>query len=196
LTLLALIRHGATDWNEIKRLQGRVDRPLSEAGAAHVARWRVPIELQGFDWVTSPLARARETARLVLGQDVPREPALIEMAWGAWEGRTLVELRAELGPAFEETEANGLDFRAPAGESPRDVQARLSPWLLRVARTRRHTAAVTHKGVVRAVLALATDWNFLGKPPAKLDWSSAHLFRLDECGRPRIERLNISMLRA
>ena len=194
MTLLALIRHGATDWNEVKRLQGRVDRPLSEVGRAQVARWRLPLELQGFDWVASPLARARETARLLLEREVPTDSALIEMAWGAWEGRTLAELRAELGPAFTETEANGLDFRAPQGESPRDVQARLSPWLLRIACASRRTAAVTHKGVIRAVLALATEWDFLGTPPAKLDWSSAHLFRLNERGRPCVERLNISLL--
>jgi broad specificity phosphatase PhoE len=193
VTLVALIRHGRTDWNELKRMQGRCDRPLSAGGAAVVARWRVPAELRGFEWVSSPLLRARETARILRGTAVPVEPALTEMAWGAWEGRTLAELRAELGPAFAQIEANGIDFHAPDGESPRDAQARLSPWLARVAHGGLPIAAVTHKGVVRAVLALATGWDYLGKPPARLDWSCAHLFRLDGAGRPEIERLNIPL---
>ena len=44
------------------------------------------------------------------------------------------------------------------------------------------TAAVTHKGVIRAVLALATGWNMLGKPAYRLDWSAAQLFHLDPAG--------------
>ncbi|HYB11130.1 MAG TPA: histidine phosphatase family protein [Alphaproteobacteria bacterium] len=193
MTRLALIRHGLTDWNESKRIQGRCDRPLSDAGVAAVARWRLPDELQGFEWVASPLFRARETARILLGAEVPVEPALTEMTWGAWEGRRLADLNAELGSAFAEAEANGLDFRAPNGESPRDVQVRLSPWLSRIAGEVRPVGAVTHKGVIRAILALATDWDYLGKPPVRLDWNSVHVFRVDRRGRPDIERLNIAL---
>ena len=62
MTLVALIRHGPTEWNEERRLQGRADRPLSAAGRARVAGWRVPGEYRDFEWVASPLKRARQTA--------------------------------------------------------------------------------------------------------------------------------------
>ncbi len=194
MTPLALIRHGTTDWGEAGLIQGRADRPLSAAGRAQVAAWRVPAELAGFEWLASPLRRARESAELLLGRAVQADPAFTEMAWGAWEGQALSALRRTLGAALNENEARGLDFRPPGGESPREVQTRLIPRLDAIARADRPTAAITHKGVIRAVLGLATGWDFHGKPPARLDWPCAHLFALDGGGRPRIERLNIALV--
>lgn len=194
MTLLALIRHGSTDWGEAGLIQGRADRPLSAAGRAEIAAWRVPLELAGFEWIASPLQRARESAELLLGRAVPAEPALIEMAWGAWEGKPLAALRRTLGAAMAVNEARGLDFCPPGGESPREVQARLTPRLAAFAHAGRPTAAITHKGVIRAILGLATSWDFRGKPPVRLEWSCAHLFALDAAGRPRIDRLNIALV--
>jgi probable phosphoglycerate mutase len=193
MTSLALIRHGATDWSAAGLMQGRADRPLSEAGRAAVARWRLPPALDGFDWATSPLARARETASILLGRDAASALCLIEADWGAWEGKSLAALRRADAEAMRANEARGLDFRPPGGESPRDLQARLLPWLAALARDGRPTAAITHKGVIRAMLGLATGWNFLGKPPARLEWEAAHLFVLASDGAPRIERLNIAL---
>ena len=81
----------------------------------------------------------------------------------------------------------------PGGESPRNVQARVRPLLAEIAASSTSTAAITHKGVIRAVFALATNWNMLGKPPHKLSWSAVHLFRVDRGGHPAIERLNIPL---
>jgi probable phosphoglycerate mutase len=75
------------------------------------------------------------------------------------------------------------------------VQARLQPWLTRLGAAGRPTVAVTHKGVIRALLGLATGWDFLGKPPARLDWAAAHLFAVDPTGRPRLERANLPLAR-
>lgn len=190
---LALIRHGVTDWGEAGLIQGRADPPLSAAGRTEVAAWRVPPELAGFDWLASPLQRARETARILLGREAVTEPALIEMAWGEWEGQALAAIRRSLGDAMAENEWRGLDFRPPGGESPREVQARLMPRLAAIAVVGRPTAAVTHKGVIRAILGLATGWDFRGKPPARLDRACVHLFALDGNGYPRIDRLNITL---
>lgn len=193
MTQLALIRHAASAWSERGLIQGRADPSLSPGGAAAAAAWRVPAALAAFDWVASPLARATESARLLLGREVAVEPSLIEMAWGEWEGERLAELRARLGAALAENEGRGLDFRPPGGESPRDVQRRLEPWLARVALVARSTAAVTHKGVIRAVVGLATGWDFLGKPPLRLAPATAQLFELDEGGRPRLLSANIPL---
>src|SRR5262249_7517837 len=137
--------------------------------------------------------RAFETAERLGISDVAIEPRLTEMDWGAWEGQTLADLRRNVGPAMTENEAAGLDFRPLGGESPRDVQARLKPLLTKIAGAGRPTAAITHKGVIRAVYALAADWDMRGKPPHRLSSSAAHLFNLDAHGRPVIERLNIAM---
>lgn len=189
MTFLALIRHMPTAWNVAGRLQGRADPGLDPET---LPDWRLPPELARFRWLTSPLSRAIATAQR-LGVTAASEPRLGEMNWGGWEGRTLGELRAELGAEMAAMEAKGLDFRPPGGESPRDVQRRLLPLLAEIAASNEPTAAITHKGVIRAVLALAAGWDMLGKPPHRLSWSAAHLFRLDPCGRPQVERLNLPL---
>jgi probable phosphoglycerate mutase len=193
MTLLALMRHAPTEWNTLRRLQGRVDLPLSAAGRVYASRWRLPPEVAGFAWVTSPLIRARETAELLGLPNPTVARALIETDWGEWEGRTLAELRALDEAAVAAAEAKGLDFRPPGGESAREVQNRLKPWLARVAAAGVSTGAVAHKGVIRAVLALATGWDMKTKPPARLEWDALHLFRLDSAGAPTVERLNIPL---
>ena len=140
--------------------------------------------------VTSPLSRCVQTAALLGASDATREPRIIEMDWGEWEGRTLAELREELGDAMTQNEARGLDFRPPGGESPRAVIERIKPWLREVAAAGVPTLAITHRGVIRAILAEASGWDLRGKPPAKLDWRAVHFFTLDAQGRPSVERLN------
>jgi len=194
MTLLAVVRHGPTEWNVIGRVQGRTDVPLDEAGVEEVRRWVVPPEFDGFAWVCSPLARTVETARILSGGEVSRDARLIEMDWAAWEGASLASLRAELGDLMRAWEEKGLDFKAPGGESPREVQARIAPFLLEVAARGEGTVAVTHKGVIRALYALATGWDMSGKPAHKLHDSCLHLFRLEADGTPAAERLNIPLL--
>jgi len=48
VTRLALIRHGPTAWNEVGRVQGQSDVPLSARGRALVGAWRLPATLAGF----------------------------------------------------------------------------------------------------------------------------------------------------
>lgn len=192
-TSLALIRHGATEWNAAGRIQGASDIPLSATARAAVLTWRVPPEFRDFAWTASPLARARETAALLGGGSATIEPRLTEMHWGQWEGLRLAEIRASLGAVMAEKEARGLDFQPPGGESPRQVQDRLKPWLAALAQAGRPTIAVTHKGVIRAALALATGWDMTARPPAKLDWSCAHLFTLEPKGRLSVARLNVAL---
>jgi probable phosphoglycerate mutase len=176
--IVSFIRHGSTGWNESGRMQGRRDVPLSASGRADVAGWRLPSADAGAHWVSSPLARAVQTARILGSAEPQIEPALTEMAWGAWEGWRLDELRERCGDAFVRNERLGLDFRPPGGESPRDVIARVSPWLARLAAADRPCVAVTHNGVLRALLAFATGWDMTGTPPVRLRAATLHRFRV------------------
>ena len=193
MTLLALIRHGVTPWNEMKRAQGRADIPLSENGRAEVAGWGVPPALEEAHVVASPLARAVETATILFGREPAIEPRLIEMDWSAWEGRTLAGLREEFGDEMAANEARGLDFRPAGGESPREVRGRLQPWLARVARSRKPTAAVTHRGIIRAIVSLACDWDMTGEQPFVLRRDAAHLFTLGADGHPEVKEMNVAL---
>jgi len=197
MTRLALIRHGPTDWNAARRMQGHTDTLLSEAGHAEVAaRGAAGLNpaLAGYYWTASPLRRARLTATMLCGFAPPLEPRLIEMHWGDWEGRILDEVRAEIGDAaFQEIEDRGLDFCPPGGESPRDIQNRVRPWLVEIAALRPAVAAVSHKGVIRALMASAYQWNMMGKPPVKLDWTAAHLFDVAPDGALTPVQMNLPL---
>ena len=190
MTEFVIIRHGPTRWNAERRIQGHSDTPLSEKGRSVVQQWRLPAHLRQWRWYCSPLARARDTATL-LGLDACYlEAALMEMNWGAWEGKRIVDLRAQDPTGFAAKEALGLDFERPGGESPRQVQARLRPLLRRIARSGQPAGAVSHRGVIRALYCLATGWDLRGEPPAAIDNGCLHRFDLSKEGLVRLIRLN------
>ncbi|GAA4036368.1 histidine phosphatase family protein [Arthrobacter methylotrophus] len=91
LTTFALVRHGQTDWNAQRRIQGSTDIPLNDVGR-NQARDAVAV-LSAYEWdavVCSPLSRAVETAKLIaggLGLRVTRHvPELAERSFGHAEG--------------------------------------------------------------------------------------------------------------
>ncbi|MFJ5957716.1 histidine phosphatase family protein [Paenarthrobacter sp. NPDC092416] len=91
LTTFALVRHGQTDWNAERRLQGATDIPLNDVGRGQ-ARDAVEV-LSDYEWdaiVSSPLSRAAETADLIadgLSLTVARRvPELTERSFGPAEG--------------------------------------------------------------------------------------------------------------
>ena len=184
---LALVRHAITGWNLEKRVQGRVDQPLSDIGRQQFAALAIPAAYRDYRWYCSPLRRATESARLLGLKDFTLDSALIEMHWGDWEGEILKPLRQRLGDEMRDNESRGLDFRPPGGESPRDVRLRLQPWLRDVARAGQDIAAVVHKGIIRCIYALACDWDMRGESPVDFAWDALHQFEMSAEG----ELLNI-----
>lgn len=201
---VALLRHAPTEWNAQRRLQGRTDIPLSTAGREQAATWRLPdlaeTEASGPRWFTSPLARCRETADLMLrnmgcsmtGGAATVDARLIERGFGDWEGETLAGLRARYGAEMAQWEAKGWDFRPPGGESPRDVLQRSMEMLREMLQHERSIVCVTHRSVIRAHYAAARGWDMTGPPPEKLRDGCVHLFRLSAAGL-EIERLNLPL---
>jgi probable phosphoglycerate mutase len=192
--IVACLRHGRTEWNDLGRMQGRADVPLSEAGREQVRRWRLPKALAGARFVASPLMRARETAALLGAPDCAIETALIEMDWGAWEGQTRAGLQALHGAAYEANAARGADFRPPGGESPRDVQRRVAAWLVQARAQPGPLVAVTHRGVIDALLALATGWDMRGKSPVRLADDVVHFLDVAEGGAVRARAWNVALV--
>ena len=65
---LYLVRHGETDWNKVKKIQGQVDIPLNQFGKRLAEETAEGMKEIPFDLcITSPLSRARQTAEIVLG---------------------------------------------------------------------------------------------------------------------------------
>ena len=179
---LVLLRHGPTDWNAEKRIQGQTDLYLSRAGIQRVLKCSLPREFRQIVWYTSPLVRARQTAELMGIIDPFVELALTEMDWGDWEGKILKPLRKQLGDEMRDNEARGVDFCPPNGESPRQVQNRVMGWLKKIARQNKDCGAVVHKGIIRCVYAMATSWDMRGESPIQFHWNQSHVFQLSGRG--------------
>jgi broad specificity phosphatase PhoE len=193
---LALLRHAVTDWNLEKRVQGRIDKPLSELGRQQFQHLAVPPEIGACRWFCSPLRRATQTAELLNLNVAKIETALIEMSWGDWEGEILKPLRKRLGDEMRINESRGLDFCPPGGESPRQVQARLQTWLRKIASSEQDTAAVVHKGIIRCIYALACDWDMRGESPVDFAWDALHQFELSADGKLLDSYQSIPLLKA
>jgi probable phosphoglycerate mutase len=188
---VALIRHAATTWTAERRVLGHADPPLSADGEAQVARWRLPADLARLHadgrlaWAVSPLQRALATAARLGASQPVRDARLIEMHYGAWHGRSFDEIDAL-------TEGGGWDARPPGGESPAEVLARVRAWLDEIAAGRGHEtwAAVTHGGVIRALLAAAIGWDL--RPPAPLRLLPDRLHRIRRRGDGHLQLVTLN----
>ncbi len=194
MPVLTLIRHTSTWWNEQGRIQGRSDISISDSGRSSAETWILPDEIREAYWFSSPLLRTRQTAS-ILGVKTKTDERLIEMNWGEWEGQSLQQLRDTHGESMQKNESLGLDFHPPGGESPRLVQHRIMPWLAFVGGMDRSVAAVTHRGVIRAVTALATGWDMTGKEQHKLQPATCRQFNISAAGQPTLLQPDISLLR-
>ena len=147
-----LLRHGRTAYNEQRRYQGRSDPPLSPAGAA---------ELRAADFTpeavyTSPLLRARQTARILFPaarQEVVA--ALAEMDFGDFEGRTADEMAQDA--AYRAWVDGGCTGPCPNGESlaqfcDRTCRAFAALVERAAAEGRETLVIVAHGGTQRAVM--------------------------------------------
>ena len=96
-----LMRHGQTDLNVQKRLQGSSEIPLNERGRFQATETRKFLEENGINVtkiISSPLGRAIETAHLATGipvDEIEIEPNLIEMSFGIYEQRKMTEENPE-----------------------------------------------------------------------------------------------------
>lgn len=119
---LYIVRHGETEWNKEKRLQGSTDIPLSEAGR-HLARLSgEALSDTPFDRIySSPLNRAYETACLFRGDqkvDIIRDDRLRELCFGDYEGQNMSMLLADETDTFRYFFKQPHLYRSPKnGES-------------------------------------------------------------------------------
>jgi len=97
-TRLVLARHGETEWSKSGRHTGRTDLPLTDHGREQARDLGVALRGRTFSRVlSSPLARALDTCRLAgFGDRVELDDDLREWDYGAYEGRTRVEIAAEI----------------------------------------------------------------------------------------------------
>jgi broad specificity phosphatase PhoE len=150
VTTFLLVRHGETDWNFERRVQGHADRPLNETGRAQARALADELEGEPIDAVySSDLVRAHETARIVadrIGLPVTALPDLREKHFGTWEGMT----DREILDRFPDARTGHWGD----AETTEEVSRRVLEALRRIAAAHPtgRVLVVSHGGPLRAVL--------------------------------------------
>jgi broad specificity phosphatase PhoE len=150
MTTIFLARHGETDWNVQRRVQGHSDTPLNETGRAQALALADELQGEAIDAVySSDLLRAHETARIVAeprGLNVTAIRDLRERNFGTWEGLTDDEIFVRFPEA-----ASG---RWGDAETKEEMAERVFEALQRIADAHAggRVLVVSHGGPLRAVL--------------------------------------------
>jgi len=154
---LYLVRHGETEHNRTGIGLGRSDVPLNDAGRRQAGLLRDRLADVAFDAAfASPLVRAAETARIVVGERVPvvRHPDLIELDVGETEGLPFPEMRERYVDFLEQWRGpEGHLAIMPGGERLADVDERVASFLADLgAPTDANVLVVSHNFVIKTLI--------------------------------------------
>jgi broad specificity phosphatase PhoE len=149
-----LVRHGATEWSVAGKHTGRADIPLNERGREQAkALQRRLGELKVVAVLTSPLARARETATLAgFAERAAIDADLVEWDYGALEGLRTSEIRATR-PHWDLFEEG-----CPGGERVDGVAARADRVIARVRGRNGSAMLFAHRDILRVIAARWVGW--------------------------------------
>lgn len=164
---LYVVRHGETEWNRARRIQGHTDSPLTELGRRQAqATSKLVATLPITALYTSDMPRAIHTAQLLLGErpiPIVQDPRLREMSYGILEGLSWKEIEERHREAHRGLVEQPGVYAPPEGESRAMVLSRALAALHDVARAHDGGAAlvVSHGGLIsgffRHVLGIPTS---------------------------------------
>ena len=161
---LWLCRHGETDWNVARRIQGQLDVPLNALGQAQAKKLAQALAKHDFDEVvSSPLDRAHQTAlplAQTLSLPVTLDPAFAERHFGDLQGRSFDDMASIDPEAAAHWQARTPEFCPPGGESLLMLRDRVQAGLVGLAQRALSSGAsrvicFTHGGVLDMVYRLA-----------------------------------------
>lgn len=162
MTRLCLLRHGETDWNAQRRIQGNLDLPLNATGLAQARAAARGLVEAGIELIfSSDLLRARQTAEAAAqhtGLPVNFCAELRERRYGIFEGMTYDEAQRRFPDLYARFESRDTAFAVPDGESLGQLAARVESALRRIANDHptQTVLVVTHGGVLDIAYRLAT----------------------------------------
>lgn len=175
-TIVYLIRHGETEWNQIRRIQGHSDIALNEQGLRQAEQVARRFRGEAVHAVySSDLSRAKVTAMRIAaeaGSTVSTRPALRERCYGEWEGLTYEEIRAR----FE-----AQDQAVCGIETFEDMQQRAVNELTELAGSHpnQKVVVVSHGGFINSFLHYVTGGE-QGTGVTRIDNTGITVFRYAE----------------
>lgn len=193
MTEILLIRHGETEWNAIRRLQGHLDIALNAEGERQAAALGQALLDEPLDVIiASDLQRAMQTAQAIAsprGMTVQVDPGLRERCYGAFEGVLYSEIAARFPEAYAAWQARDVDACFPSGERKgetlREFHERAISTITHLAARYRNKkiALVTHGGVLECAyraarnleLSSARNFDILNASINRVTWDGVAL---------------------
>jgi len=181
-TTLIVIRHGETEWNRERRMQGTTDTQLSDLGRAQAQALGRRLASSHFAALySSDLTRARHTAQAIAehtGRSIVTDSRLQERRFGIFEGLLAAEIRERYPQEHARFASRDPDYEVPGGESASAFTARCLGCLSEIAgRHRREDVVVVTHGLVLDCLYRAAHGLGHGEPrPVPLINASVNLF--------------------
>jgi len=157
LTRICLVRHGETEWNAERRIQGQIDIGLNETGhrqAVAAGRWLKRAGIVAL--YSSDLKRAWATAQAIgaeIGLTPTPLPEMRERRYGVFEGLTYDEAKARYPEGYGAFEGRNADYAFENGESLKAMFERVSGKLKEIAvrHVGENVAVVLHGGVLDVI---------------------------------------------
>lgn len=181
-TRLIVIRHGETEWNREKRMQGTTDTQLSDVGLSQAQALGRRLAARPFRALySSDLSRARDTARAIAehtGIEIVADPRLQERRFGIFEGLVAAEIVSRYPEEHARFSSRDPDYEVPGGESARSFTRRCLGCLAEIADRHRggEVVVVTHGLVLDALYRAANGLDHGAPRPLPLINASINLF--------------------
>lgn len=153
---LYFVRHGQTEWNAIRRMQGQWNSDLSELGIdqAHGnGRFLAGQEIEHL--VASPLTRTQQTAGIIneyLGLEIHLDDRIKEWDCGDWSGEMWDEVSKKWPAEFAAWQADPYHYRGPNCENYPDMIARATPFLEQLLASPFNRIAIVSHGMIGRVM--------------------------------------------
>ncbi len=178
---LTLIRHGETDWNKVRRIQGQIDIDLNLFGLQQAHTCAKYLANEDYDRVySSPLSRAYKTAEIIASKKnyyINVRDELQEINMGKWQGMIWSEIIRSHSDLFQEFERVGDLSKVYKGESFQELQDRAISFLDYLVETPYESViAVSHGGLIKVLIC-----HVLG-----LDLSKRTKFNIDNLSVSRL----------
>lgn len=193
MTEIVLVRHGETDWNVEKRMQGHIDIPLNSAGQRQANALGLALSPESFDAVfASDLQRAVVTAQAIAtpgGLVVRQDQGLRERCFGGFEGLRPQDIALQYPDDFARWHARDIHARYPQGERVAETiqefydRVRAAVTRIVMSGSYKKIAIVAHGGVLDCIYRLANgialdaprDFAMLNASINRLIWKDAGL---------------------
>ena len=169
-TEILMIRHGQTDWNLQKRLQGHSDTPLNENGIKQALTLAQTLRNEPLSAVfSSDLQRAYKTAKEIAklhNLPVQKDPNLRERCYGAFEGMSKPEIKEQYPESHAAWYAADPDHLFPSGkrvaESIREFHHRAISTIVQIASqyAGKKIALIAHFGIIESAYRASQDMPF------------------------------------